>query len=365
MSFFTANSTVVYWFFVVYMHMMHCLLIKTVTIAFKFIKILLETSLSTPKQLQYGHYDICNVIQLWILSNNGLILINTVIVCHIGVIWDTIGYIDTIFVILNAINSNCIHKWHINGSGYNLDQNKIIWFTLKKNTTNIEPIAANSYKFISKDHKMHQLYQIGNKVQNFKYNCYMGMILRIIDALLKDSGYEPHKNGSDKYTLDESINHDKFAIKVYKMDQFYQTDVITHNLNLIITVISVIDQIKILIAIYLITCETLLSIFTHDTLVLQFKFMINQSRKHLSALYLKCVKCKVILQTYLACNTSKDRSQGIDTSDTNTVSIDASGITNYKWSIIDLITLKCKLIIIIGYHLDTIHPITVEKTSLL
>ena len=340
---------------------MHYLLIKTVTMAFKFTKILLERTLSTPKQSQYGHYDICNVIQSWILWNNGLTLINAVTVCHIGVIFDTNGYIGTIFVILNAINSNCIHKRHINGSGYKLDQNKIIWFTLKINTTNIVPMATNSYKFISKEHKMHQLYQIGNKVQNFKYDGYMDMILGIIDALLKDSAYEPHKNGNDEYTLDESINHDKFATKIYKMDQFYQTDVITSNLNPIITVISVIDQIKTLIAVYLITCETLLSIFTHDTLVLQFKFMMNQSRKHLSTLYLKCLKCNVMLQTYLACDTSKDRSQGSDTSDANTVSIDVSCITNYKWSIIDLLTLKCKLIIIIGYHLDTIDPIAVEN----
>ena len=201
-----------------------------------------------------------------------------------------------------------------------------------------------------------------------KYNRCIGTILCIIDAVPKDSGYEPHKNGSDEYelkrneiilyTLDESTNH---VIKIYKMGQFYQADVVTHNLDLIITVISVIDQIQILIAIYLITCETLLSIFTHDTLVLQFKFMINQSRKHLSTLYLKWVKCNVILQTYLTRDTSKDRSHGTDTIDVNTASIDASGITNSKWSIIDLVTLKCKLIIIIGYHLDTIHPIAVEK----
>ena len=51
-----------------------------------------------------------------------MILINIVGVYYISNIFDTIGYTYTIWVIVDAIRSNCIHKLYINGRvGFNLD----------------------------------------------------------------------------------------------------------------------------------------------------------------------------------------------------------------------------------------------------
>ena len=91
-----------------------CLLQKTIIITFELVRILLETTLSMVKQLHWC-CEICNAIQSWILRNYDLIWINIVSVYHIGVVLDTIGYIYTIWVILDAIHSNCIHKFHTNG----------------------------------------------------------------------------------------------------------------------------------------------------------------------------------------------------------------------------------------------------------
>ena len=64
----------------------------------------------------------CNAIQSWILRSYDLICINIVGVYHIDVVLDTINYIYTIWVIVDAIHSNCIHKLHVNGIiDYNLD----------------------------------------------------------------------------------------------------------------------------------------------------------------------------------------------------------------------------------------------------
>ena len=89
-----------------------------------------------------------------------------------------------------------------------------------------------------------------------------------------------------------------FRAEIYEMDQFYHwfypIDNYTHNLDLIVTIINVIDiiarPIKILIAIYLVICRTWLSIFTYDTLVLLCKLMTIHSRIiSLSTLYLTTI----------------------------------------------------------------------------
>ena len=186
----------------------------------------------------------------------------------------------------------------INGiGGNNLNQNKIIWFTLNKNITVVFMIASG-YKFIPNVYKMHQLYQIDNKVQNFRSSRHMGMILGIIDALSRISDYEPHTYSSDcyelkqneiiPYTLDESmstmfatVNYDEFATKVYKVNQFHQIDHVIHNFHPIIIMINFTDTIThqiempTLNAIYLIIWETWLSIFIHDILLLLLKLMNN------------------------------------------------------------------------------------------
>ena len=73
------------------------------------------------KQLHWCCH-ICNTIQSWILRNYNSISINIRSVYRIGIVVDTIGYIYTIWVIVDAIHSNCIHKLHINSIiDYNLD----------------------------------------------------------------------------------------------------------------------------------------------------------------------------------------------------------------------------------------------------
>ena len=74
----------------------------------------------------------------------------------------------------------------------------------------------------------------------------------------------------------------------------------------------------------------------------------------------ECDECNVILQKYLRCDTTSDRSHGINAIDAIIVPIDVSGTTNYNLKMLDLLELKIESIIIVGYHLDTIDPITVR-----
>ena len=98
-----------------------CLLQKTIIITFELVRILLETSLSMAKLLHWCCH-ICNVIQSWILRNYCLIWINIVNVYHSDVVSHTIGYIYVIWVIEDAVHSDCIHKLYANGIiDYNLD----------------------------------------------------------------------------------------------------------------------------------------------------------------------------------------------------------------------------------------------------
>ena len=100
-------------------------------------------------------------------------------------------------------------------------------------------IIVNYHKFVSNVYKIDQFYQIDNKIQNFGYNSYMGMILSIIDSLHSTSRHKLHANGSDccklnengtiQYTLNDSITamitiikHDKIVTDMYKIDSFYQ-----------------------------------------------------------------------------------------------------------------------------------------------
>ena len=56
------------------------------------------------------------------------------------------------------------------------------------------------------------------------------------------------------------------------------------------------------------------------------------------------------------CDTTGDESYEIDTINSNPAPIDMPGIANFKLGIIDLLALKIKFIIIIGYDLDIIDP---------
>ena len=191
MLFFIGDSTVVYWLSYVYLHIIDCFLDKTIIITCKRLKILVKSTLSMAKRLQYWCFDIGNVIQWWILRN-------TVAVYNYNdVIIDTIGCIYIIYIIVDAIQRDHNHKLQINGiGGDNLNQNKIIWLTLNKNITVVFMIASG-YKFIPNVYKMHQLYRIDNKGQNLSSNRHMGMILGIIDAVPRFSDYEPHTYSRD------------------------------------------------------------------------------------------------------------------------------------------------------------------------
>ena len=285
MLFFTGDWTVVHWLSHAYLHTMDCFLNKTIIITCKCPKILVKSTLSMAKRLQYGCCGIGNVIQWWILRNTVAVYI--------------------IYIIVDAIQRDHNHKLQINGiDSDNLNKNKSIWFTLNKNITVVVMIASG-YKFIPNVYKMHQLYQIDNTGQNLSSNRHMGMILGIIDAVSRFSDYELHTHSSDccelkqneiiRYILDESmntvfaiVNYDEFATKIHKMNQFHQIDHKIHNLHQIIIMINFFDtfsqQIEILtlIAIYLIKCYTWSSIFIHDTLLLLLKFMNNYSMTNLS-----------------------------------------------------------------------------------
>lgn len=195
-SFLSVDLTVVCWCSNVYLYIIDCTLHKMMISTFKLTRPSLETVISMAKQLHYECCEICNVIILDFVELQ-LIWISIAITCHIGFISNTIGYIYIIWIIMDAIHINYIHKSYINGS----------------------------------------------------------------------DGCELNKNGSIQYTLNGSITtmikiekYDTFDTNISKMNQFCQIDDVMHNLNLIITIIKVIDtiayQIEILIAICVIICKT-------------------------------------------------------------------------------------------------------------
>ena len=127
---FTIDSTVSYWFSDAYLHRIDSLLHTTVKRTCKLTRFLLETSLSMAKQLEYWCGEICNVIQSWILFNYRLVWINIVTVCYIMVMFDMIRCISIIWIRIDAMYINCIHKLYINvRCSYNLDQNKVIGYS--------------------------------------------------------------------------------------------------------------------------------------------------------------------------------------------------------------------------------------------
>ena len=71
MLLFIEDSTVVYLFSDVGLHVIDCLLHTTAIIAFKLVRISLKTTLSMAKQLQYC-CKVCNMKQYWILWNHSL-----------------------------------------------------------------------------------------------------------------------------------------------------------------------------------------------------------------------------------------------------------------------------------------------------
>ena len=212
-----------------------------------------------------------------------------VTIYHTIVFVHKIDYIYIFWNTFDAIHRYCIHKLNINGSCYKMDQNTTIGYILNK----IIPIVCMTihyHEFPSNTHKIDQCHQMGNKMQNFQYNGYIGMILSLIDARysisyhkLYTNGngcYELNRNGNIQCTLDgttttmfATIQYDKSAKNMCKR----QIDNKMNNLNPIIPIIKAIDTIKhqstILLAIYVITFETLLFTFTHDQSFKQQKFM--------------------------------------------------------------------------------------------
>ena len=290
-----------YWFIDVYLPIIDWLSHQIVIILFKLVRILLETILLMVIQLQYRCCKIRNVIKCWILWNYSLIWMNIVTVYHTAGIFDIVGYIYIILIIVDAINSNCIDKLPINSSaGYNLDQNSIVGYTLNQNST-IMFVIVNYYKFVSNVHKMDQFRQIINKVHNLQYNGYVGVILSLVDALpsitcqklnTNGAGYELYRNIIIQYTSIKSITtmlisiqSDKFCTNVYKRNQFNQIGNVMHNFDLNISIINVIDinaHLQILVVVYVIRYGASLFIFAYDTFILVFKFIIN----HLIITYL-------------------------------------------------------------------------------
>ena len=250
------------------------------------------------KQLQYGYREICNVIQSWISWNYSVIWINCniVTVYCISVTCDIISYTYGIWIIIDAIPSDCILKLWINyGGGYNLDENKIIGYSLYNNIT-IVFIFVNYCKFISNIHTMGQFYQIVNKILNFRYTTCMGMILSVLDTLHNIFCHELHTNNGDACELIKNeiiqctsygritnmvaiVKYNKFATKIYKMNHFYQIDNLRHNSNQTKTIIRFIDtiahRIKSLIAIYVIIAKILVFSVTYGTCILIWKFNYN------------------------------------------------------------------------------------------
>ena len=108
------------------MHVIDCLLHRIIIKVCSLTDIVLKMTLLMRKQLQYWCFDICNVIEVWILLN--CIGVDIGIIYHRNdLIFDAIGYIYIILFMLDAIHRNGTQKSDTSNSGtYKLSRNGIM-----------------------------------------------------------------------------------------------------------------------------------------------------------------------------------------------------------------------------------------------
>ena len=162
MFFFIVGLTVDYLFSDIYMCIIDYLLHRIIIIILNLSRIVLEMTLLMAKQLQCW-FGICNVIEVWILWNCSGISIVTVY-HHNGFIFDAIGYIHIIWIIIDTLHRCFTHKLHINDSDrYKSSENKIIQCTMNK-TIAIVVMRMHYGNFTL---KMNQFHQSINTMHNF------------------------------------------------------------------------------------------------------------------------------------------------------------------------------------------------------
>ena len=130
-------------------------------------------TLLTADQVQYWCFNVCNVIQAWILWNcNGADIVT--IYHHNGLIFNAIGNIYIIWIVLYAIHRNFKQKVNTSSGGsYMLSENEIIYYVLNKAITIIVMIIRYC-KYTLNDNQFHQII-------NIKHNS--NLILTVIDQI--------------------------------------------------------------------------------------------------------------------------------------------------------------------------------------
>ena len=123
--------------------------------------------------MQYWWFDVCNVIEVWILWNCSGTDILT-IYHHNGLIFNAIGNIHIICFVLYGIHINFTPKVNTSRSGrYKLSENEIIHYVLNKTMAIIVMIIHYRALTLSDN----QFYQIINKNHN------SDLILTVINVI--------------------------------------------------------------------------------------------------------------------------------------------------------------------------------------
>ena len=148
-------------------YLLHRILIKA--------RIVLEmTFLLMAKQLQCWCFDICNVIEVWLLWDYSTVDIIT-ICYHNGLVFDTFGCIYIIWMTMDAIHRNYGQKSQTNSSGsYKSNRNKLIQYTLNE-TIGIMVMIVD-YRIFALS--MNEFNHIIDKILNFH------LIIAMIDIII-------------------------------------------------------------------------------------------------------------------------------------------------------------------------------------
>ena len=173
------------------MHVIDCLLHGIIKSICSLTRIVLEMTFLLSKQLQCWSFDICNVIEVWILRNCGVVSIVTV--CHYnGLIFEAIGYTYMILIIFDAIHRNCTQKSNTRSSGsYNLSRNGILRYIFSK-TTAIRVMIIHCHKYgpnenesINKKHIFSLIMTVINVIDTIAYQIeILAAIYPVIDETL-------------------------------------------------------------------------------------------------------------------------------------------------------------------------------------
>ena len=111
--FFIVDWNVFYWVSDEYARRIDCLSHKTVIILCKLTILPMEVTISMAKQLSYWCFVICNVKEHWILWNYCLNKHSNCLSSY-WLMFDTIGYIYSIWTKVDAIRSNCTYILYVN-----------------------------------------------------------------------------------------------------------------------------------------------------------------------------------------------------------------------------------------------------------